>query len=821
MKQIKNYIIPVIISILFIAISVFATNYITENGITSPNGNFTNLTIDNLNSNLNGQNRFTIKNYTEYSTHNSMLNDTGLFYNGELVSTKTNTKTLCYSSSGKGACDYICSNSSDCSTIFNNAYTGSKNKTLYVRNSFYNVNNFITPLSNLTVYFEDGTIINNTGSTYTIFRHTDLVNHLTNYKQYGGSFYCGIGCWYSNGNLSDITIQDSSFDTKGITAGFPIFFDAFAQNLRINFIHNIVRGTSAGWDMVGGGWFIKSKFNDNYFYDGNAQAFGVTTSYYSEWKNNHFENVGNIVGLESSPNIGNIINDNIAVRSGNIKLSLTVADNSTGNTVDNNKLFYSGGIEVGNGQLETITNNLIFGSLIEGITGTCDHCKINYNTLYNTNINNNVITWNDSSVAKGGINLYNNSIYPSPTNSQIIGNTLYRDGKTTTTDNGTVLSAANSGAITIDKGVLNTYIELNNIDYPISYSKILDVGTNTTIFNNYGYDINTLYGTSWNYKGLFAANNLSGNLSWTNLYGYPVACPAGSYITQLGSAIVCSSINIVQDINMQGYAINNLSTYSLLGGFINNQNIPFSSSIDNSVVINQNIMNNNITSFTITAWIYTDTSAINYAIASKDQSGARSWTLQKATNFIRWEPDGASFCDNDGSNRIPNNQWTFISVVVNNTNVSFYFNGVLDSNKLCNPPINQTSNIYIGRRNYVGVEQNFNGSIDEVLIYNKTLSTNDLLRLYNLKKDINNPNTKIPSNNLPFTDSIYNLGSSVLRWLKLWVVNIDASGTINATGNINTQSNFTVNNTNGFTGSGTSCVISEIKGGIITSAVCT
>ena len=37
------------------------------------------------------------------------------------------------------------------------------------------------------------------------------------------------------------------------------------------------------------------------------------------------------------------------------------------------------------------------------------------------------------------------------------------------------------------------------------------------------------------------ANNLSGNLTWTDLYGYPVACLPGYALTQLGDSIVCTA----------------------------------------------------------------------------------------------------------------------------------------------------------------------------------------------------------------------------------------------------------------------------------------
>lgn len=38
----------------------------------------------------------------------------------------------------------------------------------------------------------------------------------------------------------------------------------------------------------------------------------------------------------------------------------------------------------------------------------------------------------------------------------------------------------------------------------------------------------------------FETDNLSGNLTWTDLYGYPAACPANSAITQLDDSVTCT-----------------------------------------------------------------------------------------------------------------------------------------------------------------------------------------------------------------------------------------------------------------------------------------
>jgi len=59
----------------------------------------------------------------------------------------------------------------------------------------------------------------------------------------------------------------------------------------------------------------------------------------------------------------------------------------------------------------------------------------------------------------------------------------------------------------------------------------------------YGIEIipNILNVSGLKTSGNIIASNITGNLSWNNLYSYPVACPAGSYISQLDDAVTCTA----------------------------------------------------------------------------------------------------------------------------------------------------------------------------------------------------------------------------------------------------------------------------------------
>ncbi|MFA5652341.1 MAG: LamG domain-containing protein [Candidatus Paceibacterota bacterium] len=757
---------------------VSATQYVTENGIGSPSGNFTNLTASFI------------------SSGNSSINDTGVFYNGELVSTRANTKTLCFASSGKGACDYICSNLTNCAATFQSAYAGSVNKTLYVRFAFYNTYK-ITPLSNLTVYFEDGTILNNTDPTYSIFNTMNLANGVTNYKQYGGKFYCNApGCWYSNGNLTDITIQDGVFDTRNLGTGFPIFFDAFDRYLRVNFIHNEVTGTSGGWDMVGGGNFRQSKFNNNYIHDGNAQGFGVATVYYSEYKDNYFENVGNIIGFEGNTCRGNIIDGNIAYRSGDLKLANGAGDFSEYNIVTNNQLWFGGGINFGNSKGEKIENNLVYGSNNYGLYGTCDRCDINYNDLINTNTGNAAQSFNGSVATDGGIFLHNTTTYPAPTNTNLIGNRMYTTRAPVIYLNGTQKSAqAFTGGINIDRGVTNTKVIFNTVDN--TYGTIADAGTTTTKFQNQGDGVNVLYGTSWAFIGNITANNIcysngtgcasavvSGNITVQNINKTGIFYPNFNGVSSDGLNIYFPFNNNFKSYSGKVISSTNVGSPSFINGKFGSA-ISFNTT--NYVSFNQSqkiLYNYSISFWSLRYSNQTATSELIYFSPAPSNSKIILRVDGLTGGTLRTYIDGNTGCWS--STAYTDLNWTHWVLAVSYTGttatLNYYKNGLLLSSCTASGFTNITESS-MGRISHDS--GGFNGSIDQFMIWNRTLNANEVLSLYESNTEFNSIDAyqKINEDNNPLVNALYNLGSSVLRWLKLWVQDIDVSNNIVMSGN--------------------------------------
>ena len=44
-----------------------------------------------------------------------------------------------------------------------------------------------------------------------------------------------------------------------------------------------------------------------------------------------------------------------------------------------------------------------------------------------------------------------------------------------------------------------------------------------------------------------SADYFQGNLDWTNLTNYPVACPSNTYLTQLGDSVTCTAVTQIDN----------------------------------------------------------------------------------------------------------------------------------------------------------------------------------------------------------------------------------------------------------------------------------
>jgi len=142
----------------------------------------------------------------------------------------------------------------------------------------------------------------------------------------------------------------------------------------------------------------------------------------------------------------------------------------------------------------------------------------------------------------------------------------------------------------------------------------------------------------------------------------------------------------------------------------------------------------NVTNITVSTWVkLSDTQ--NSRIFAAKYADTRGWGLginDSANNIVKWftSTDGGSTNTLDSSTTLSNNVWYHVVGTFNGTTKELYVNGVLDNNISWANTIGYTSSVSgIGylRSNNV---QYFNGTIDEVLIFNRSLSASEISELY-------------------------------------------------------------------------------------------
>jgi hypothetical protein len=105
------------------------------------------------------------------------------------------------------------------------------------------------------------------------------------------------------------------------------------------------------------------------------------------------------------------------------------------------------------------------------------------------------------------------------------------------------------------------------------------------------------------------------------------------------------------------------------------------------------------------------------------QSGNPRWDF--------WDRSQMSYFFPVNPSRDPTKNWTFVAIVYGNGSESTFVNGVLESSSSVTLPLPVIGNRrFTMGESYPVTNQVFNGRIDDVRIYNRALSTNEVAQLY-------------------------------------------------------------------------------------------
>jgi hypothetical protein len=174
----------------------------------------------------------------------------------------------------------------------------------------------------------------------------------------------------------------------------------------------------------------------------------------------------------------------------------------------------------------------------------------------------------------------------------------------------------------------------------------------------------------------------------------------------------------------------------------------------------------NTNTVTITAWVKIMSLQPAYSgiFMSNGTASGLNFKVSGTTNYIGCHWGGTSIWSNNSIDSIPRNKWTHVALVTTATNAKLYVNGKATTITTAMATANLTSTTSIIGRYQNWTSRNMNNAlIDEVCVYNRSLSQNEIRELMHLtKKPSTDPNLIVyyQFNELPNTDKVYDKTSN-------------------------------------------------------------
>lgn len=154
----------------------------------------------------------------------------------------------------------------------------------------------------------------------------------------------------------------------------------------------------------------------------------------------------------------------------------------------------------------------------------------------------------------------------------------------------------------------------------------------------------------------------------------------------------------------------------------------------NGSITTSSIFLNNLPAFTFAGWIYAET--ISSRIGFFGQNDAIEFGFIDANTIMLWTGSGGSVSWTINSSLFALNSWNFVTVVGQNgtvPNLNFYLNGISRATGGSNVSHFGTSNYNFsigGGGIFDAIGNNFTGMIDNVMVFNYSLSSTEIYQLY-------------------------------------------------------------------------------------------
>ncbi|WP_418509734.1 LamG-like jellyroll fold domain-containing protein [Corallibacter sp.] len=143
----------------------------------------------------------------------------------------------------------------------------------------------------------------------------------------------------------------------------------------------------------------------------------------------------------------------------------------------------------------------------------------------------------------------------------------------------------------------------------------------------------------------------------------------------------------------------------------------------------------NPTGFTISAWVNANTNSNNTSILSKRNAAYTEGYDFKITSTgkfqVSWKRASGSMQSITSNTTIPKNQWHQLAVIYNGTRAFLYIDGILDNEANLSAPEDTNQSFYIAAADKNTPQAFFHGNIDEVRVWDTTLTLDQLHYIMN------------------------------------------------------------------------------------------
>jgi hypothetical protein len=137
--------------------------------------------------------------------------------------------------------------------------------------------------------------------------------------------------------------------------------------------------------------------------------------------------------------------------------------------------------------------------------------------------------------------------------------------------------------------------------------------------------------------------------------------------------------------------------------------------------------------FTFSAWVKPNSVSGDNVILAKHDSSVEGYIFEIDGTVLKIKWDDAASNYITGSTVLSTGSWYYVAATYDGTTGTLYLNGVNDTDTISSSysgyPTTHIGNLYFGRL-YSGGLWEFNGTIDDVMVFNRSLSAAEIVALY-------------------------------------------------------------------------------------------